>query len=74
MVRELDFTALRIDSARRVEVDADTDALRRLMWSAATPLALWPWLAMAALLLLALEWWLGGHAGAGRSPAIRSSA
>lgn len=39
-----------------------------------TALALWPWLAMAALLLLGLEWWLGGHAGAGRSPAIRSSA
>ena len=41
---------------------------------ATSTLALWPWLAMAALLLLALEWWLGGHAGAGRSPAIRSSA
>ena len=24
--------------------------------------ALWPWLAMAALFLLMLEWWLGGHA------------
>ena len=41
---------------------------------AATTLALWPWLAMTALLLLGLEWWPGGHAGAGRSPAIRSSA
>ena len=41
---------------------------------ATSTLPLWPWLAMAALLLLALEWWLGGHAGAGRPPAIRSSA
>ena len=35
--------------------------------------ALWPWLAMAALLLLGAEWWLGGHAaplrGRARSPA-----
>ena len=35
--------------------------------------ALWPWLAMAALLLLALEWWLGGHA-AREGPRTRAGA
>ena len=42
--------------------------------SAASTVPLWPWLAMVALLLLALEWWVGGHASAVRLPAIRSSA
>ncbi len=41
---------------------------------AASTLALWPWLAMAALVLLVAEWWLGGHLNAGRSPAIQSKA
>ena len=40
LLRELDFSALRIDSARRIAVDAQTNALRRLLWSADTTLAL----------------------------------
>ena len=36
--------------------------------------ALWPGLAMAALFLLALEWWLGGHASPPRLRARRAQA
>ena len=36
---------------------------------ARTTTALWPWLAMTALFLLVLEWWLGGHGSARALPA-----
>ena len=62
------------DIAPRAGMPRDSSAGNGERTLAAVTLALWPWLAMAALLLLALEWWLGGHAGARRSPAIRPSA
>ena len=62
------------DIAPRAAIAPSPSAGERERPLATNTLPLWPWLAMAALLLLALEWWLGGHAGAGRSPAIRSSA
>ena len=62
------------DIAPRAAIATEVAGERTEQAMTTAALALWPWLAMAALLLLALEWWLGGHAGAGRSPAIRSSA
>ena len=61
------------DIAPRAAIAPDPAAGEREPALAANTFALWPWLAMAALLLLGLEWWLGGHAGSGRSPAVRAS-
>ena len=40
LMRDVDVTALSVDRARRVVIDARTPGLQRLFWSAETPLAL----------------------------------
>ena len=62
------------DIVPRMPLAADTPVAEAQETLAISSVALWPWLAMAALLFLALEWWLGGHSGAGRLPARGLSA
>lgn len=61
------------DLAPRALPPPSASATARESQTARSVAALWPWLAMAALLLLALEWWLGGYA-AREGPRTRAGA